>query len=105
MKLLGYNVIGDVHLGDWGLPMGLVIAEMSERYPGYTCFDDSYSEGDMLPPITADDLNEIYPYASKKSKTDTAFSEKAHRITLELQQEEPVIQRYGGLSGRPPWTI
>ncbi len=86
MRLLGYNVIGDVHLGDWGLQMGLVIAELSERYPEYSCFSDGYREGDALPEITAEALNEIYPYASQKSKTDPAFNEKAHRITFELQQ-------------------
>jgi arginyl-tRNA synthetase len=86
MRLLGCNVIGDVHLGDWGLQIGLVIAEMSERFPEYTCFGGVYKEGDALPPVTADDLNEIYPYASKKSKADKQFSDKAHNYTFKLQQ-------------------
>ncbi len=86
LRLLGYNVIGDVHLGDWGLQIGLVMAEMSERYPGYSCFGDGYREGDPLPPITADELNELYPFASGRSKSDAAFSEKAHRLTFELQR-------------------
>lgn len=86
MKFLGYHVIGDIHLGDWGLQIGLVIAELSERFPGYSCFSGDYHEGDALPSFTADDLNEIYPFASNKSKSDAQFSEKAHNFTFELQQ-------------------
>lgn len=89
MRKLGYNVIGDVHLGDWGLQMGLVIAELSERFPEYSCFTGDYKEGDPLPEVTADELGELYPFASSKSKTDKAFSEKAHNLTFELQKGTP----------------
>lgn len=70
----GRNAIGDVHLGDWGLPMGLVLAELEERY------------ADSLPELTVDLLNEIYPFASQKSKTDDEFLKKARTITAQLQK-------------------
>ncbi len=76
----GRKAIGDVHLGDWGLPMGLVLAELEERY------------GDNLPILTTDLLNEIYPHASKKSKKDTEFLEKARTITAKLQKGDPAYK-------------
>ena len=85
-KYLGYNTIGDVHLGDWGLQMGLIIAELSERQPELPYFDKNFT-GDYPtePPFTLSDLEEIYPTASSK-KTDPVFAEKAHTATFELQQ-------------------
>ena len=76
----GRKAVGDVHLGDWGLPMGLVLAELEERY------------GDNLPILTTDLLNEIYPYASKKSKEDSVFLEKARTITAKLQKGDPAYK-------------
>ena len=76
----GRTAIGDVHLGDWGLPMGLVLAELEERY------------GNNLPILTTDLLNEIYPYASKKSKEDSEFLEKARTITAKLQKGDPAYK-------------
>ena len=76
----GRKAVGDVHLGDWGLPMGLVLAELEERY------------GDDLPILTTDLLNEIYPYASKKSKENSAFLEKARTITAKLQKGDPAYK-------------
>jgi len=76
----GRKAIGDVHLGDWGLPMGLVLAELEERYE------------DDLPILTTDILNEIYPYASKKSKEDSEFLEKARTITAKLQKGDPAYK-------------
>ncbi|MBO5968963.1 MAG: arginine--tRNA ligase [Clostridia bacterium] len=76
----GRKAVGDVHLGDWGLPMGLVLAELEERY------------GDNLPILTTDLLNEIYPYASKKSKEDSEFLEKARTITAKLQKGDPAYK-------------
>ncbi len=83
---LGYNTIGDVHLGDWGLQMGLIIAELSERQPDLPYFDPDFT-GDYPTeaPFTVSDLEEIYPTASGKKK-DPEFSHKAHQATLELQQ-------------------
>ncbi len=85
-KFLGYNTIGDVHLGDWGLQMGLIIAEMQERKPEFPYFDESFTgEYPASAPFTVDELEEIYPTASGK-KADPEFSHKAHQATLELQQ-------------------
>ena len=83
---LGWNTIGDVHLGDWGLQMGLIIAELSERQPELPYFDANYTgEYPKEAPFTVSDLEEIYPAASAK-KVDPEFSHKAHQATLELQQ-------------------
>ena len=85
-KFLGYNTIGDVHLGDWGLQMGLIIAELQERQPELPYFDPDFTgEYPAEAPFTVDELEEIYPTASGKKK-DPEFSHKAHQATLELQQ-------------------
>ena len=85
-KFLGYNTIGDVHLGDWGLQMGLIIAELQERQPELPYFDADFTgEYPATAPFTVDELEEIYPTASGKKK-DPEFSHKAHQATLELQQ-------------------
>ncbi len=84
----GYNVVSDVHLGDWGLQIGLVIAELEERNPEWECFREDFTEG-KVPELSADMLNEIYPFASQKSKTDEAFKIKAHQFTADLQNGRP----------------
>lgn len=86
-RFMGYDMIGDVHLGDWGLQMGLIIEELHERQPELVYFDESYT-GDYPAeaPFTIGELEEIYPTASKKSKEDADFSERAHQATLKLQQ-------------------
>ncbi len=85
-KFMGYNTIGDVHLGDWGLQMGLIIAELHERQPELCYFDPNYTgEYPKESPFTLSELEEIYPTASAK-KSDPAFAEKAHIATYELQQ-------------------
>ena len=83
---MGYETIGDIHLGDWGLQMGLIIAELQERQPDLPYFDPDF-EGDYPAesPFTLSELEEIYPTASKK-KSDPVFAEKAHTATYELQQ-------------------
>ena len=83
---MGYNTIGDVHLGDWGLQMGLIIAELQERQPELPYFDPDFTgEYPETAPFTVDELEEIYPTASGKKK-DPEFSHKAHVATFELQQ-------------------
>ena len=85
-KFFGYNTIGDIHLGDWGLQMGLIIAELQERQPELCYFDESYTgEYPAEAPFTLSELEEIYPTASSK-KSDPVFAEKAHTATYELQQ-------------------
>ena len=89
-KFLGYNAIGDVHLGDWGLQMGLVIAELQDRQPDLCYFDPDYTgEYPSEAPFTLSELEEIYPTASAKKKSDAAFAERAHTATYELQQGRP----------------
>ena len=83
---MGYNTIGDIHLGDWGLQMGLIIAELQERQPDLCYFDPNYTgQYPSESPFTLSELEEIYPTASKK-KVDPVFAEKAHTATYELQQ-------------------
>jgi len=85
-KFFGYNTIGDIHLGDWGLQMGLIISELQERQPDLCYFDPDYTgEYPQEPPFTISELEEIYPAASAKKKEDEAFAEKAHTATFELQ--------------------
>lgn len=85
-RACGNTVYGDVHLGDWGLQIGLVIAELNERYPDWKCFDESFDPNtDKVEPLSAELLCEVYPFASKKSKTDEVFKDKAHTATFELQ--------------------
>ena len=86
-KFFGYNTIGDIHLGDWGLQMGLIISELQERQPDLCYFDPDYTgEYPAEPPFTISQLEEIYPAASAKKKVDEVFAEKAHTATFELQQ-------------------
>lgn len=85
-RFLGHKVIGDVHLGDWGLQMGLIIEELRDRKPELAYFDESYTgEYPKEAPFTIGELEEIYPAASAKSKTDEEFSARAHEATLKLQ--------------------
>ncbi|MCH5281531.1 MAG: arginine--tRNA ligase [Lachnospiraceae bacterium] len=82
----GHEVIGDIHLGDWGLQMGLIITELKEREPDLPYFDESFT-GDYPkePPFTISQLEEIYPAASEKSKKDAAYKERAMEATFKLQ--------------------
>ena len=85
-KFMGHNVIGDVHLGDWGLQMVLIITELKLRRPELVYFDDAYTgEYPEEAPFTISELEEIYPTASKKSKEDEAYKEAAMQATFELQ--------------------
>ncbi len=86
-RFVGHNVIGDVHLGDWGFQMGLIITELAKRKPELPYFDDTF-EGDYPKeaPFTISELEEIYPYASAKSKEDETYKEAALAATYELQQ-------------------
>ena len=85
-KFMGHNVIGDVHLGDWGLQMGLIITELKLRKPELVYFDDTYTgEYPQEPPFTISELEEIYPTASGKSKEDETYKEAAMQATFELQ--------------------
>ena len=83
---LGYHMIGDVHLGDWGLQMGLIIEELRDRKPDLVYFDESYIGGyPAEPPFTISELEDIYPAASSKAKADETFKERAQDATFKLQ--------------------
>ncbi len=85
-RFLGHHVIGDVHLGDWGLQMGLIIEELRDRQPELPYFDEGFQgEYPSEPPFTISELEDIYPCASAKSKVDEAFRERAQTATLKLQ--------------------
>ena len=85
-KFFGYNTIGDIHLGDWGLQMGLIITELQERKPDLCYFDPDYTgEYHEEAPFTLAELEEIYPAASAKKKEDADFADRAHTATFELQ--------------------
>ena len=86
-RYCGYNVLGDVHMGDFGLQMGLVICGLKEEQPSLVYFDASY-EGEYPdePPFTASDLERIYPQASARSKEDEDFYKDALLATAALQE-------------------
>ena len=85
-RFVGNRTIGDVHLGDWGLQMGLIITELRERKPDLVYFDESYTgEYPKEAPFTISELEDIYPTASGKSKSDESFKEAALLATKELQ--------------------
>ena len=85
-RRLGDTMIGDVHLGDWGLQIGLIITELHERQPDLVYFDENYDgEYPETAPFTIGDLEEIYPAASGRSKEDEEYKAKALQATVELQ--------------------
>lgn len=99
-KYFNNKVIGDVHLGDWGLQMGLVIEELKFRHPEWEYFNESYSgEYPKEPLFTVTDLEEIYPCASGKTKVDenateeekekaNQYKENARKNTAFLQEKK-----------------
>lgn len=86
-RFLGHRMIGDVHLGDWGLQMGLIITELQERQPQLVYFDENFT-GDYPEeaPFTIGELEEIYPAASARSKEDEEYKNRAMNATHQLQQ-------------------
>ncbi|WP_346936057.1 arginine--tRNA ligase [Clostridium sp.] len=86
-KFLGHDVIGDVHLGDWGLQMGMVISEVERRNPNLPYFNESFTgEYPKEAPFTIDELEDIYPHASSLAKNDEKVMNAAKQATVELQQ-------------------
>ena len=85
-RYIGHTVVGDVHLGDWGLQIGLIITELKHRKPELVYFDNTYEgEYPTEPPFTMSDLEEIYPYASGYSKEHEDYKEEAQEATAQLQ--------------------
>ena len=88
-RVLGHEVLGDAHLGDYGRPLGLVVLEIKKMYPELPYFDESY-QGDYSEvelPITNEDLEKIYPLASNKSKEDEAYLEEARDVSAKIQSK------------------
>lgn len=85
-RKMGHRVLGDIHLGDWGYQMGLIITELRSRQPGLPYFDEGYEGGyPSEAPFTIEELEEIYPTASAKAKEDEAYREEALHATYLLQ--------------------
>ncbi len=86
LRFDGYKAIGDAHLGDWGLPIGLIITEMKARHPELPYFDPDY-EGEYPEecPVSISDLEEIYPFASARSKEDEDYRNRAREAVVDLQ--------------------
>lgn len=85
-RYAGHHVIGDIHMGDWGLQMGLIITELQKRQPDLVYFDESYEgEYPAQAPFTISELEEIYPTASARSKEDEAYKADAMEATYKLQ--------------------
>lgn len=90
LDFAGYEALGDVHLGDWGTPMGQLIAELARRSPDWPYFDPAYTGPyEEQSPVTVDELEELYPTASRRAKEDLEFAEAARRATFELQEGRP----------------
>ncbi len=86
-RYMGNHVIGDIHLGDWGLQMGLIITELSRRKPELCYFDRNYEgEYPVEAPFTIGELEEIYPCASARSKEDEEYRQEALEATKEMQK-------------------
>lgn len=85
-RKMGHKVLGDIHLGDWGYQMGLIVTELQKRQPDLPYFDDSFDgEYPEEAPFTIEELEEIYPTASGKAKEDEAYREEALHATYLLQ--------------------
>ncbi len=90
VRATGRKTISDVHLGDWGLQMGLVMAELQERHPDWACFAEDFdAENFAGVDLDAESLNVIYPFASAKSKENDDFKQKARAVTAKLQKGDP----------------
>ena len=90
-EAVGYKTISDVHYGDWGRPMGLIICEIKHRYPNLDFFNPNLDSYPKESPITLEDLYTIYPLASAKSKEDEEYLNEARELTVKLQKKEKGI--------------
>ena len=85
-RFMGNKVVGDIHLGDWGYQMGLIITELKKRQPDLPYFDDNFTgEYPKEAPFTISDLEEIYPAASAYAKEHDDYREEALDATFQLQ--------------------
>ena len=90
-EAVGYKTISDVHYGDWGRPMGLIICEIKHRYPNLDFFNPNLDSYPNESPVTLEDLYNIYPLASAKAKEDEEYLNEARELTVKLQKKEKGI--------------
>lgn len=90
-EAVGYKTISDVHYGDWGRPMGLIICEIKHRYPNLDFFNPNLDSYPKESPVTLEDLYTIYPLASAKAKEDEDYLNEARELTVKLQKKEKGI--------------
>ena len=90
-EAVGYKTISDVHYGDWGRPMGLIICEIKHRYPNLDFFNPNLDSYPKESPVTLEDLYDIYPLASAKAKEDEKYLNEARELTVKLQKKEKGI--------------
>lgn len=92
LNVFGDETISDIHWGDWGTPLGLVIREIQELHPDLPYFDPAYKgEYPQNSPVTNDELGIIYPRASLRKKEDEVYANEAKSITERLQKREKGI--------------
>ena len=90
LRYLGNDVVGDVHLGDWGMPYGQLIAELQERFPDWPYFDEKKTDGyPDESPVAIEDLQIMYPQAALRAKEDQDFAARARAAVVELQSGRP----------------
>ena len=90
LRFAGHEVVSDIHLGDWGLPMGMLIAEIERADPAAPWFvPGAHGPFPSASPVTIEDLERLYPQAAQRAKDDPAFREAARRATAELQSGRP----------------
>ena len=90
-EAVGYKTISDVHYGDWGRPMGLIICEIKHRYPDLDFFNPNLDSYPKESPVSLEDLYDIYPLASAKAKEDEEYLNEARELTVKLQKKEKGI--------------
>lgn len=89
-RFLGHDVVGDVHLGDWGMPYGQLIAQLEESRPDLPYFDEGRVDGyPTTAPVSIEDLQVMYPQASARAKEDKDFAARARAAVVELQDGRP----------------
>jgi arginyl-tRNA synthetase len=89
-KFVGDTTVGDVHMGDWGLQMGMLISELEKRRPDLPYFDKSFTGPyPKESPVTLEELDAMYPKASADSKSDPTRMELSRQATAELQDGRP----------------
>ena len=90
LRFLGLDVVGDVHLGDWGMPYGQLIAELNDRFPDLPYFDENRTHGyPETSPVAIEDLQVMYPEAAARAKEDDDFAARARAAVVELQAGRP----------------